>query len=241
MFENGNKIPNKGTGNPYIVSGVDLSEHPYVYDQIMQKYGGVAPWDGYTLKKSIHDMDETELLYHYTDNDFSPSMMGSAYGMYGAGAYDKTVPWQWFAPEDVIVFMYSSEVGSMAGETIRTAAMATAIQNSVRNDNRSTEAINPKETVFKVNSKGDALKALKELPDDIAANVKRFIKKSGSKFTEYTVEILEDGSYQVKMLKPGDVSGYAEYYKVIDTSGTTIRTFKDTFDNLGDFVHRKPK
>ena len=36
--------------------------------------------------------------------------------------------------------MYSSEVGGMAGETIRNAAMATAMQNSVRNDNRPTEA-----------------------------------------------------------------------------------------------------
>ena len=120
-----------------------MSEHPYVYDQIMQKYDGVAPWDGYTLKKSIHEMSEDELLYHYTDNDFSPSMMGSTYGMYGAGAYDKTVPWQWFAPEDVIVFMYSSEVGGMAGETIRNSAMAIAMQNAIRNDNRPTEAPEP--------------------------------------------------------------------------------------------------
>ena len=88
-------------------------------------------------------MSGTELTYHYTDNDFSPSMLGSTYGMYGAGAYDKTVPWQWFTSEDVIVFMYSSEVGGMAGETIRNSAMAIAMQNAIRNDNRPTEAPEP--------------------------------------------------------------------------------------------------
>ncbi len=95
--------------------------------------------------------------------------------------------------------------------------------------------------VFKVGSKADALQSLEGLPDDVAANVKRFIKKSGSGYTEYAVEILENGNYQVKMLKPGDVSGYAEYYKILDPSGTTIETFKDTFDNFGNLVHRKYK
>ena len=96
-------------------------------------------------------------------------------------------------------------------------------------------------TVFKVGSKSDALKSLTELPDDVAKNVKRFIKKSGSGYTEYSVELLENDNYQVKMLKPGDVSGYAEYYKTIDSRGTTIETYKDTFDNSGNFVHRKYK
>lgn len=96
-------------------------------------------------------------------------------------------------------------------------------------------------SVFKSGSKADALKSLSNLPDEIASNVKRFIKKSGSGYTEYAVEILGNGNYQVKMLKPGDASGYAEYYKVIDSKGKTIETFKDTFDNLGNFIHRKYK
>ena len=95
--------------------------------------------------------------------------------------------------------------------------------------------------VFKVGSKTEALQSLKNLPDDVAANVKRFVKKSGSGYTEYAVDIIENGNYQVKMTKPGNVSGYAEYYKVIDPKGNTIETFKDTFDNLGKLVHRKYK
>ena len=94
---------------------------------------------------------------------------------------------------------------------------------------------------FKVGSKAEALQSLKNLPDDVAANVKRFFKKSGSEYTEYAVDILENGNYRVKMTKPGNVSGYAEYYKVIDPKGNTIETFKDTFDNLGNLIHRKYK
>ena len=43
------------------------------------------------------------------------------------------------------------------------------------------------------------------------------------------------------MTKPGNVSGYAEYYKIVDPKGNTIETFKDTFDNMGKLIHRKYK
>ncbi len=78
-------------------------------------------------------------------------------------------------------------------------------------------------------------------PDDVAVNVKRFVKRSGSEYTEYAVDILGNGNYRVKMTKLGNVSGYAEYYKIMNPKGDTIETFKDTFDNLGKLIHRKYK
>lgn len=46
--------------------------------------------------------------------------------------------------------------------------------------------------------------------------------------------------YQSK--KPGNVpSSYAIYYKEVDSSGKTIKVYKDTYDNKGHLVHRKNK
>ncbi|WP_430885852.1 S8 family serine peptidase [Fusibacter sp. JL216-2] len=100
---------------------------------------------------------------------------------------------------------------------------------------------NGTQNVFSAGSKSDAITALADLPDDVASNFKRFIRKSGSGYTEYTVDVLENGNYQMKMLKPGNHSGYAEYYKIIDSSGKTVNVYKDTFTNAGNFIHRKYK
>ena len=44
------------------------------------------------------------------------------------------------------------------------------------------------------------------------------------------------------MENPGRVAGSkAVYTKIIDSSGKTIKVFKDTFDPNGNLVHRKEK
>ncbi len=73
-------------------------------------------------------MTDEEYALHYTDYDFSPSMMGINYGMYGTGDIDRTVPWEWFAPEDVITFMYAYQQGQAANTTAQMHAVAT-LQN----------------------------------------------------------------------------------------------------------------
>lgn len=50
------------------------------------------------------------------------------------------------------------------------------------------------------------------------------------------------GTYIFEVTKPGNVPGSrAIYYKIISYTGETLAAFKDTFDHLGKFVHRKVK
>lgn len=44
------------------------------------------------------------------------------------------------------------------------------------------------------------------------------------------------------MINPGRVPGSkAVYNKIVDSSGKTLKVFKDTFDPEGKLVHRKEK
>jgi len=44
------------------------------------------------------------------------------------------------------------------------------------------------------------------------------------------------------MIKPGNVPGSkAIYVKEIDSSGKTLKVYKDTYDPQGKLVHRKDK
>ena len=50
------------------------------------------------------------------------------------------------------------------------------------------------------------------------------------------------GTYFVEVTKPGNISGSkAIYYKIISESGETLSVFKDSFDHLANFLHRKVK
>lgn len=43
-------------------------------------------------------------------------------------------------------------------------------------------------------------------------------------------------------MKPGNVPGSrAEYFKEVDAFGKTTASYKITYDNKGNFVHRKEK
>jgi RHS repeat-associated protein len=105
-----------GAISKYIVDGVDLSQYRYLYNIIMTKYDGKAPWHGYKLKKSEKLMTEEELFEHlnrsYTED---PIVLGSSPGAWTN--IDKTVPWQSFTPEDVVKFMEAYEVYGNALQT----------------------------------------------------------------------------------------------------------------------------
>ena len=91
-------------------------------------------------------------------------------------------------------------------------------------------------------TKSSALKSIRTLPQNIQKGVKSFFKGSSNNYNSYSVLKNKDGTYTVKMENPGRVPGSkAIYYKIIDSSGKTLRVYKDTFDPHGNLVHRKDK
>lgn len=96
--------------------------------------------------------------------------------------------------------------------------------------------------LYKGVSKRDALKSIKKLPQHIQKSVKSFFKGSSNNYNKYSVNRNNDGTYTIKMENPGRVPGSkAVYYKIIDESGKTLKVYKDTFDPMGNLVHRKDK
>ena len=90
--------------------------------------------------------------------------------------------------------------------------------------------------------KGTALKSISNLPEPIQKSAKSFFKRSSNKYNKYSVTKNKDGTYTLKMEKPGIVpDSKAIYYKIIDELGNLIKIFKDTFDPKGNLIHRKEK
>lgn len=80
------------------------------------------------------------------------------------------------------------------------------------------------------------------LPSNIQKGVKYFFKGSSNNYNKYSVTQNADGTFTVKMENPGRVpKSKAVYTKIIDSSGRTIKVYKDTFDPNGNLVHRKDK
>lgn len=101
---------------------------------------------------------------------------------------------------------------------------------------------NGKKRIYQGNSKSSALKNISNLPQQIQKGAKNFFKGSSNNYNNYSVIKNKDGTYTIKMENPGRVPGSkAVYYKIIDSSGKTIRVYKDTFDPNGNLVHRKDK
>jgi hypothetical protein len=87
-----------------------------------------------------------------------------------------------------------------------------------------------------------ALSKLEKIGVQLPNKLKETIKDATAKFQDFNVFVDANKNYIVSMTKPGNVPGSkAIYYKVVDPVGKTLEVFKDTFDNLGKFVHRKYK
>jgi len=96
--------------------------------------------------------------------------------------------------------------------------------------------------ILSAGNKAAAIKSVDELPADIQPKVKNFFKGGSNSYTDFSVNPMKDGSYVVKMTKPGNVPGSkAIYYKVIDSQGNTIRVYKETYNPAGKLVHVKDK
>jgi len=105
-----------------------------------------------------------------------------------------------------------------------------------------TEGAGKIKSILNAGSKADALKSVDELPSNIQSKVKSFFKGGSSSYVDFSVEPMEDGSYIVKITKPGNVPGSkAIYYKIIDYAGSTVRVYKETYDPAGNLVHVKDK
>ncbi len=97
-------------------------------------------------------------------------------------------------------------------------------------------------SIIKATKKSSALKSVDKLPSNIQKSAKSFFKGSSNNYNSYSVIKNKNNTYTIKMENPGKVPGSkAVYYKIVDSNGKTIRVYKDTFDPLGNLVHRKDK
>lgn len=96
--------------------------------------------------------------------------------------------------------------------------------------------------ILYADNKVEALRAVNGLPKKIQTSFTKYVKDTTtSKYTDYKVNKTLDG-YIYQSKKYGNVPGsYAIYYKKVDESGKTLKVYKDTYDNNGNFVHRKIK
>ncbi|AEK19818.1 hypothetical protein GYY_04735 [Methanococcus maripaludis X1] len=96
--------------------------------------------------------------------------------------------------------------------------------------------------ILNQNAKTDAKKAADNLPPEIKDKVYDFYKGGSNKYTEFTVQEMDNGNYLATMTKPGNVPGsYATYYKEISPDGNTVDVYKKTIDPSGNLVHNKNK
>lgn len=97
-------------------------------------------------------------------------------------------------------------------------------------------------SILSASNKLAALEKRDVLPKKIQSSYIKFVKDTTtSKYSDYKVT-KNDAGYIYQSKKPGNVPGsYAIYYKEVDANGKTIKVYKDTYDNKGNFVHRKNK
>lgn len=77
---------------------------------------------------------------------------------------------------------------------------------------------------------------------DLPIKITEIVKDSVSKFENFQIFIGENNNFVLIMTKPGrDVGRKAIYYNIISPSGTRLKMFKDSFDAVGKFLHRKFK
>lgn len=109
-----------------------------------------------------------------------------------------------------------------------------AAYSSRARNNRSNQKSNGKER--QVQTKIEDLNTAQQ------QNLKRFIKRLPANSQKYQIRTLGNGNVQISAESPGKVPGSkALYVKEVDGTGTTVKMYKVTTDNQGNFVHNKNK
>ena len=127
------------------------------------------------------------------------------------------------------------------GEVADTAKLAKMADKAVDTAKVAKTAKSGK-SIIKVTNKSSALKSVDKLPSNIQKSAKSFFKGSSNNYNSYSVIKNKNNTYTIKMENPGKVPGSkAVYNKIVDSNGKTIKVYKDTFDPLGNLVHRKDK
>lgn len=97
-------------------------------------------------------------------------------------------------------------------------------------------------TLFRAATLAEAKSGESELPGVLRASWRRFVEKASNKYRDFSISYASDGGYVFKAVKPGNVPGSrAEYFKEVDPFGATTAFYKITYDQHGNFVHRKDK
>ncbi len=128
------------------------------------------------------------------------------------------------------------------GEIADTAKLAKVADKAVDAAKVVNKATKKRKSIITATKKSSALKSVAELPSNIQKSAKSFFKGSSNNYNNYSVIKNKNNTYTIKMENPGKVPGSkAVYYKIVDSNGKTIKVYKDTFDPLGNLVHRKDK
>ncbi len=129
----------------------------------------------------------------------------------------------------------------VVGEVADTAKLARTADKAVDAAKVAKTAKSGK-SIIKATKKSSALKSVDKLPSNIQKSAKSFFKGSSNNYNSYSVIKNKNNTYTIKMENPGKVPGSkAVYNKIVDSNGKTIKVYKDTFDPLGNLVHRKDK
>lgn len=86
------------------------------------------------------------------------------------------------------------------------------------------------------------IKNINKIPVTTRNEVKKFIKRTSSKYKDFKYEIYSNGLHVISAINPGKVlNSYAIYTKILYKDGTIRASFKDTVDNTGRNIHRHIK
>lgn len=97
-------------------------------------------------------------------------------------------------------------------------------------------------SIARAATKTEAKEKAADLPSVLQPSWKRFVDKTSNAYKDYSASHDGSGGYRFKTTKPGNVPGSrAEYFKEVDAFGKTTASYKITYDNKGNFVHRKEK
>lgn len=92
-------------------------------------------------------------------------------------------------------------------------------------------------------SRTEAINGNYGAPPKATKEIRKFFKKSTTNHhNDFRVTRNSDGSYSAISDNPGKVPGsHAVYVKTIGPHGGLKEFYKDTYDNQGNFVHKKYK
>jgi len=97
-------------------------------------------------------------------------------------------------------------------------------------------------TIYSSSSKRDARTKIPLLPEEIQKKAKEFIKAGSNNYDSFSFSEDTSGNFVMIRENPGKVPGSrAIYIKIVDSSGKTKKTYKETYDPAGNLVHSKDK